>query len=135
MLAALALISTLVTSGQLAPAEPAMPPARVQIVAKCTAAAPADGVVAGPVLQVIDGRSLCVALGATPDRWVRVRLADVHNPEGRSALMAAAFAKDVVCSATSRDQDGVVGRCILEGASLGQRVQSEEIHAQAVSWR
>ncbi|HEY5411972.1 MAG TPA: hypothetical protein VIJ94_14715, partial [Caulobacteraceae bacterium] len=96
---------------------------------------PADGVIAGPVLQVIDGRTLCVANGPTPDRWVRVRLSDVHNREGRTALMATAFAKDVVCGATSRDDEGIVGRCILGGASLGQLVRSQEIHVQAASWR
>ena len=87
------------------------------------------------MLQVIDGRTLCVAKGPTPDQWVQVRLSDVHDRGGRAALMAAAFAKDVVCGTTSRDGQGVVGRCILGGASLGQLVQSEEIHAQAASWR
>jgi len=135
MLAALALISTLATSGPLALAEPAAPPVRVPIVAACTAAAPADGIVAGPVLQVIDGRTLCVARGPTPDQWVRVRLSDIHDREARSALMAAAFAKTVFCGTAGRDDQGVVGRCILDGATLGQLVQSQEIHAQAASWR
>ena len=134
MLAVLALISTLATSGQLA-AGPDAPPPRVPIVAACTAAAPADGIVSGPVLQVIDGHTLCVAAGPTPDQWVQVRLSDVHDRGGRAALMAAAFAKDVVCGTTSHDGDGVVGRCILDGASLGQLVQTQEIHAQAASWR
>ncbi len=103
--------------------------------AACTAAAPVDGVISGPVLQVIDGRTLCVATGPTPDQWVRVRLSDIHDREARGSLMAAAFAKTVVCGTTGRDEDGVVGRCILGGATLGQLVQSQEIHAQAASWR
>jgi len=42
----------------------------------CTARQPAPGaVVRGPVLPVRDGETLCVALGATPDLWLPVRLA------------------------------------------------------------
>ncbi len=136
-IAFVALTAALLTPAPAAPelfADPAPPP-RVAIVAACTAAPPADGIVAGPVLQVIDGRTLCVARGPTPDQWVRVRLSDVHDREARSALMAAAFARNVVCGVAGREGDGVVGRCILDGASLGQLVQSQEIRAQAASWR
>jgi hypothetical protein len=104
--------------------------------AACTAASPAAGeVFSGPVLQVIDGRTLCVADGPTPDRWVRVRLSDIPEGRARGALMAAAFAKDVICTADRRDREGVVGRCVFDGAPLGQLVRSDEVRAQAASWR
>jgi hypothetical protein len=104
--------------------------------AACTATAPEAGAVfSGPVLQVIDGRTLCVADGPTPDHWVRVRLSDIPQGEARGSLMAAAFAKDVICIADKRDRDGVVGRCIFDGSPLGDLVRSDEIKAQAASWR
>ena len=104
--------------------------------AACTGAAPASGAVfSGPVLQVIDGRTLCVADGPTPDRWVQVRLSDVMDRSQRSAMMAAVFAKDVICTAERRDGQGVVGRCVFDGASVGELVQSDDIKAQAASWR
>jgi len=136
-IAFVALTAALLTPVSAAPelsADPAPPP-RVAIVAACTAAPPADGIIVGPVLQVIDGRTLCVARGPTPDQWVRVRLSDVHDREARSALMAAAFAKNVVCGATGHEGEGVVGRCIFGGASLGQLVQSQDIRVQAASWK
>jgi hypothetical protein len=104
--------------------------------AACTASAPASGqVFSGPVLQVIDGQTLCVADGPTPDHWVRVRLTDVDRTIPRGALMAAAFAKDVICTVERRDGQGVAGRCVFDGASLGELVQSDEIRTQATSWR
>jgi hypothetical protein len=37
----------------------------------CRAPAPAVGqTVSGPVLHVIDGRTLCLAQGPTPDQWI-----------------------------------------------------------------
>ncbi len=104
--------------------------------AACTASAPPSGqMISGPVLQVIDGQTLCVADGPTPDQWIRVRLADVDKSISRGALMAAAFAKDVICTADGRDGSGVIGRCVFNGSSLGELVQSGEIKAQATSWR
>ncbi len=132
-IAALALVSTLM-SGSVLPAQTAPP--RVSIVAACTAAAPAEGAsISGPVLQVIDGQTLCVAKGPTPDQWVRVRLADVYDRENRSALMAATFAKDVICNVERRDDEGVVGRCSIDGAPLTQVVASAPAQVQAASWR
>jgi hypothetical protein len=92
-------------------------------------------VVSGPVLQVIDGRTLCVALGPTPDRWVRVRLADVLDPTARGALMAAAFAKDAACGVERLDDQGVVGRCVVEGAPLSRLVDGADARLQAAAWR
>ena len=114
----------------MAHAEGRLPPAR------CTALAPESGqVFSGPVMQVIDGRTLCVADGPTPDQWVRVRLADIYDRENRGALMAATFAKDVICTADRRDGEGVVGRCVFDGSALGQLVGTDEVRAQAADWR
>src|SRR4051812_16540882 len=64
----------------------------------CTAAAPAQGQqLTGVVLQVIDGATLCVAHGPLPSQWVLVRLAGPQDIHARGALMAAAFAKQVIC--------------------------------------
>lgn len=110
--------------------------ARSSIVAACTAASPARGAIfSGPVLQVIDERALCVAEGAAPDAWVQVRLADVRRGEGRGALMAAAFAKQVICTADRSDGSGVVGRCLYDGAPIGVLVRGETARAQAIDWR
>ncbi len=133
--AALALTTAVLTQADAVPADLAPPP-RVSIVATCAAAPPAPGgVVAGPVLQVIDGRTLCVALGPTPDRWVRVRLADVLDPTARGALMAASFAKDAACSVERLDEQGMVGRCVVEGAPLARLVGGEGARIQAAAWR
>ena len=132
---AIALASALLNSAPAVPADLAPPP-RVSIVADCAAAPPATGAdFSGPVLQVIDGRTLCIAQGPTPDRWVRVRLAGVHDREGRGALMAASFARDLTCRAVRRDEDGVVASCSLSGTPLGQVVSGEAATVQAASWR
>ncbi len=132
---AIALAAALLNSAPAVPAD-AAPPARISIVAACTAAAPAAGAsFSGPVLQVIDGRTLCIAEGPTPDRWIRVRLADVHDREARGALMAASFARDLACTAVRRDEDGVVASCTLSGARLGEVVGGETATVQAASWR
>lgn len=129
----LALTSALLASG---PPPAAQPPARVSIVAACSAAAPAPGaVLSGPVLQVMDGQTLCIAQGPTPDRWIQVRLEGMVNPGARSALMAASFAKDVVCNVERRNPEGVVGRCAVDGAPLDELVESGSIRAQAAAWR
>lgn len=126
---ACALLALMVPRSAALAAEPLGP-------AACSAEAPAAGsVFSGPVLQVIDGRTLCVADGPTPDHWVRVRLADVAAGRSRTALMAAVFAKDVICVADRRDGQGVVGRCVFNGSALGQLVRSDEVRAQAASWR
>jgi hypothetical protein len=102
----------------------------------CTAAAPARGVsFSGTVLQVIDGRTLCVAAGPTPADWVRVRLTDAAADQTRGALMAAAFARSVVCLAASADEDGARGVCLADGRSVGEAARDPATVAQAAAWR
>ena len=104
--------------------------------AACTAAAPARGeAFTGTVLQVIDGRTLCVAFGPTPDRWVRVRLTDAAGGLPRGALMAAAFAREVTCVASGADDEGVSGVCIADGRSVGRTAAEPDAVTQAADWR
>ncbi|HEX3405798.1 MAG TPA: hypothetical protein VHS81_01065, partial [Caulobacteraceae bacterium] len=99
--------------------------------AACTAAAPTRGAsFSGTVLQVIDGRTLCVAFGPSPDQWVRVRLTDGPASLPRGALMAAAFARDVTCVAERPEADGVTAVCTLDGQSIGRAAGSPDATAQ-----
>jgi hypothetical protein len=112
---------------------PPPPVARAEV---CTAAAPSQGQpFAGPVLHVIDGRTLCVALGPTPDRWVRIKLSPAPLSTRRSALMAAAFAKRVACVVDANDGNGAVGRCALDGVPLEALTESPAVRSDAAFWR
>ena len=104
--------------------------------AACTAAPPARGVsFTGTVLQVIDGHTLCVAFGPSPDQWVRVRLADGGASLPRGALMAAAFAKEVTCVAGASDGEGLTAVCVIDGRSVGEAAAQPDAAAQAADWR
>jgi hypothetical protein len=102
----------------------------------CTAAAPAQGQqLTGVVLQVIDGATLCVAHGPLPSQWVLVRLAGPQDIHARGALMAAAFAKDVICTVQGAARQGVVARCETEGGDLGALSRTGVTAAEAARWR
>ncbi len=109
----------------------------------CTAPAPASGVVRGPVLQVEDGATLCVALGATPDTWVRLSLADAPsaNPIQRAAntdenprgtLMAVAFSQTVDCQLQA---DGRALCALQDGRSVGNLLKTRAAWAVGKEWR
>lgn len=109
----------------------------------CTAAAPVDGVLRGPVLQVEDGATLCVALGATPDQWVRLTLADAPaaNPIQRAAstdenprgtLMAIAFSQMVDCQVQA---DGRALCALQDGRSVGALLKTRAAWAAGKEWR
>jgi len=86
----------------------------------CTAPAPVAGQpFVGPVLQVLDGRTVCVALGPTPDQWIEVDLADGKAAVSRPALMRAVFAQRIVCVADRAGGRRVVAHCGLGGVSVG----------------
>ena len=123
-------------SAKAAPAEP------------CTGPHPVAGVqIRGPVLHVIDGETICVALGYAPDRWIRLRLADAPIPspvrrvsnreeaDPRRVMMAAAFAKMAECR-TELDADReVVAVCTVDGAPLGRALRDGAVIAAGMSWR
>ena len=81
----------------------------------------------GPVIYVGDGDSLCVGLGARPDQWVEVRLADFYAPElsapggreAKQALERIVRGKTLTCIAGRRSFDRVVANCRLGSASVG----------------
>ncbi|MBI1683764.1 hypothetical protein [Caulobacter hibisci] len=93
----------------------------------CAAPTP-KGDFSGPILDVPEAGVICVALGPTPDRWVRVRLA---QPLERRALMAAGFSKRVTCRLDAAGE----GRCQLGEQDLLALATSTPNRAQAVSWR
>lgn len=109
----------------------------------CTARAPAEGVLRGPVLQVEDGATLCVALGATPDTWVRLTLADAPTAGGiqrasntdenpRGTLMAVAFSQTVDCRLQA---DGRALCALQDGRSVGALMTTRAAWAVGKEWR
>jgi hypothetical protein len=129
--AVLVVLASLGATPSPSPREPAVRPPQ----ARCTAAANQAGEVSGAVLQVIDGRTLCVAFGPTPDQWLQVRLADARADTPRGALMAAAFARNVACTVRRTDALGAVGVCSADGVSVARMAQEPAARAQAASWR
>ncbi|HYE45329.1 MAG TPA: hypothetical protein VEA44_06100 [Caulobacter sp.] len=113
--------------------------------AVCTGQAPANGVLRGPVLHVESGDTLCVALGATPDRWVKLTLADAPQAGGvqrasitaagdnpRGTLMAVAFSQNVDCTV----QDAGRAVCTLpDGRSIGPLLRQPAAWAAGKEWR
>jgi hypothetical protein len=126
--AAIGLASWVPAIAQTCPARPPL--------AACTAAAPRPGdSFSGPVLQVIDRRTICVALGPLPSQWIQVMIADSDAHGTRGALMAAAFAQDVACVATGETGGAVRAVCLVDGVSVGRLANSPEIRMQAGEWR
>ena len=83
----------------------------------------------GPVLQVDDGSSVCIAQGAKPAQWSLVRLNKVHST--RTALMAAAFGRNATCRI---GRDGL-GTCDIEGRSLLASIARPQMAQAAPAWR
>ena len=83
---------------------------------------------AGPVVEVIDGDSMCVAVGPRRGKdWVEVRLADFYAPEfssptgpaARAALSRIAMGKRATCIAAQGTYDRIAARCQVDGRPLG----------------
>ena len=103
----------------------------------CRAPAPVAGqTVSGPVLHVIDGRTLCIAQGPTPDQWIPLRImpAAPALPVDRDRLMAAAFSRSLTCKVTG---GGAVktATCTLAGRPLEAALAEPATITQAKSWR
>jgi len=89
----------------------------------------------GPVVEVIDGDSLCVAVGPTPQEWVEVRAADFYAPElatpaGRAAKAALEHlvrGKEAVCVANMRTYDRIAARCRVNGQPIGTLMRAAGI--------
>ena len=95
----------------------------------CRGAAPVAGmVIHGPVLEISDGSSLCVATGADRTDWVRIPLQ--QSTTTRPQLMAAAFGKNAICRIGA---DGR-GECVVDGSPLSETLQRPEIVKAATGW-
>lgn len=94
----------------------------------CAAPAP-SGEFSGPILSVPAAGVVCVALGPTPDRWVKVRLSPGEGVE-RNALMAAGFAKRVTCRLDAAGR----GPCRIDDQDLAVLARSGPNRAQQVNW-
>ena len=104
----------------------------------CRAPTPPVGqVVSGPVMHVLDGQTLCVALGPTPDRWIPLRISPSVTPlpADRERLMAATFSRSLRCEILGGA--GAVRRatCTLDGRSLDAVLSEPATITQAATWR
>jgi len=96
----------------------------------CGGAAPAAGAsIHGPILDISDDNSLCIALGASPDTWIKVSV--TRLAANRPQLMAAAFARNATCEI---GKDGEAD-CVVEGQPLAQALHQPEIIKAATDWR
>ena len=110
--------------------------------AVCRGSAPAIGAqIKGPVLHVIDGERMCVALEPSPSTWVEVQVLDPRvvrastADDARRRLMAAAFARDAVCVITGSYGGRATAACMIEGEQLSARLNQPEIAKAAQIWR
>ncbi|QUD86726.1 hypothetical protein [Phenylobacterium montanum] len=84
-------------------------PAAAQTAVSCGAKAPAAGaLVRGPVLQVIDARTLCVALGPLPQEWLRLKLRPANGPHGGAQAL---FAQTVSCRVAAHEAGAPLAAC------------------------
>lgn len=87
---------------------------------------------AGPVVHVIDGDGLCVAVGEGRQNWVEVRLADFYAPElseaggaaAKTRLERIALGKDAICVAGLRTYDRVAATCVIGGQRIGDALRA-----------
>ncbi len=116
----------------------------------CQGPSPVAGVeIRGPVLHVIDGETICVALNFNTDSWIRLRLADAptarpllktstatgESPNPRGALMQAALAKTATCKTVRADDGRVEALCEVDGRPLGDLLGDPEVVSASYSWR
>ena len=100
----------------------------------CQAPTPAAGqVVSGPVLHVLDGHTLCIALGPTPDHWIALRISPSVTPlpVDRERLMAATFSRSLRCEILDRGR----ATCTLDGRPLDAVLAQSATITQAKTWR
>lgn len=111
--------------------------------APCTGNPPPVGeLLRGPVLHVLDGVTLCVALGATPDTWVPLQLAEArtgfqtsHGTPTRGTLMAVAFAQDVTCQVIGVSGGRNLADCWVDDRLIVERLSDPDAVQQGRLWR
>ena len=91
--------------------------------------APSSAVVHGPVLEIPDAMSLCLAQGQSPTTWIGVTLAQPSHTY--PLLKAAAFGKDAICF-VGRDGRGL---CDIEGQPLDSALRRPETIEASLAWR
>lgn len=108
----------------------------------CRGKAPEVGAtLKGPVLHVIDGERLCVALGPATDQWVEVQVSDASlqkasaGKPARGSLMAAAFARNAACSVTGIVDGRAVAACRIEDRPLAETLGQPDIVRIGQAWR
>lgn len=92
----------------------------------------------GPVAVVIDGTSLCVALGPGPENLVKVWLSDFYAPElrarggpaAKAALERIALGKQAVCVANLKTRDAIAARCRIDGRPIGDSLRAAGVVEQ-----
>lgn len=107
----------------------------------CRGKAPAAEI-HGPVLHVIDGERLCVALGDTPDRWVELALvppplqkAATGQSPTRGALMGVAFAQNADCRIVGRQGGVPLAACQIGGQDVAALARSPQTAKISRTWR
>jgi endonuclease YncB( thermonuclease family) len=89
----------------------------------------------GPVVRVLDGDSMCVALGDSPSQWVEVRLVDFYaaelgssgGPAAKAALETVALGKVTECKAGPQSYDRVVSACRIGGRAVGDLMRAKGV--------
>ena len=87
-------------------------------------------------MHVIDGRTLCIAQGPTPDQWIPVRISPAlpSLPTDRERLMATAFSQSLTCRITG-GAAMKVATCTLAGRPLEALLAEPATIVQAKAWR
>ena len=109
----------------------------------CTGAPPPVGsVIHGPVLHVLDGVTLCVALGAAPNTWIPVEIADARatpstrmGAPSRGTLMAVAFAQNVTCQMVGASRGRTIADCSIDGRLVSEQIHEPDAVQAGLSWR
>ncbi len=108
----------------------------------CTGTPPSAGtIIRGPVLHVLDGATLCVALGANPDRWVPLALAGARTQSiaagsaARGTLMGVAFAQDVTCEILGASHGLTIADCRVDDRRISERLNEPDAIRVGLSWR
>ena len=129
---ALAMILGITVSSMSLPAAP-VPHAT----SPCTGAAPPPGAVLdGPVLHVLDGVTLCVAMGTTPVTWVPLELSNARKgAESRGTLMAVAFSQNVTCRVVGASGARRIADCLLNDSLLTEQIEDSAAIRAGLSWR
>jgi hypothetical protein len=86
----------------------------------------------GLVVRLLDGYSLCVAVGDGPASWVEVRLVDFYAPASRepggpaakAALERIALGKVVRCTTGPQSYDRVVSASTISGRPIGEMMRA-----------